>query len=145
MVPLRLMLPCLLSSLVVASVFSESATGWDRFQDIPRADEVNAASIESRRLVTPVGTRSVRWDLDAGLAFVRLDGAWTVVDLQGCAIRDDASDLEVPRATKRPRAENGRGRWGGPARGRQATRVVGCRKPTVLCNWMPTASPCSTS
>ena len=125
MVLFRLMLLCLLSSAIVEASVSANTSNWDRFNDIPRAREVNAASMESRRLVTPVGTRSVRWDLDAGLAFVRLDGEWIVVDLQTCEIREDASDLDVPRATKKSDGEGGRRRrWSGPARGRQATRVV---------------------
>ena len=125
MVLFRLMLPCLLSCFIVEASVSETTSNWDRFNDIPRAQEVNAASMESRRLMTPVGTRNVRWDLDAGLAFVRLDGEWTVVDLQTCEIREDASDLDVPRATKKSDGEGGRRRrWSGPARGRQATRVV---------------------
>ena len=125
MVLFRLMLPCLLSCFIVEASVSETTSNWDRFNDIPRAQEVNAASMESRRLMTPVGTRNVRWDLDAGLAFVRLDGEWTVVDLQTCEIREDASDLDVPRATKKSDGEDGRRRrWSGPARGRQATRVV---------------------
>ena len=124
MVLLRFMLPCLLSFCVVEASVSENASNWDRFNEIPRAAAVNAASMETRRLLTPVGTRNVRWDLDAGLVFVRLDGQWTVVDLRTCELREDASQLEVPRATKKARGQGGGGRWGGPARGRQATRVV---------------------
>jgi dipeptidyl-peptidase-4 len=125
MVLLRLTLLSVLCLSAAELSASESSSSWDRFNQIPRAAEVNAVSGEARRLVVPVGTRSVRWDLEAGLAFVRIDGAWAVVDLANCTVREDGDDLEVPRGEKKARDQNrGRGGWERPARGRQATRVT---------------------
>ena len=125
MVLLRLTLLSALCLLSVDLSASGSASIWDRFNEIPGAAEVNAVGAESRRLVVPVGSRTVRWDLEAGLAFVRIDGDWTVVDLAKCSVREDGADLEVPRGEKKAgNQRGGRGRWGGPARGRQATRVT---------------------
>ena len=128
---MRLRIPAVLSLLTLASLpaggvaASGSAVGWDRFQDIPGASEVQRAMASGRRLVRGGRTGQVLWDGEDNRVWLRADGAWTVVDL-AAGTEVDAEGLQRPpgdREEARPRGRRG-GMAGRPARGRQATRMT---------------------
>ena len=100
----------LLASLPVGGVVaSTSALGWDRFQDIPGASEVQRAMATGRRLVRGGRTGQVLWDGEANQVWLRSDGTWTVVDL-AAGTEVDSEGLERPRTEPeeaRPRGRRG--------------------------------------
>ena len=103
---------------------ADPGAGWDPFSEIPGADQVQRASTAGRSLIRPPRPRSVRWDLDRGLAFVRSGSEWLVVDLEQC-VRLTGDDLPSPprveASGEEPRTRRRGRRAAAPARGRQAT------------------------
>ena len=125
--PLRIMstavLSCCLLLTTGLALASPASISWDRYEDIPGADKVQAAQATSRRLVRSASGGSVRWDVENGRAWTRSGDQWVVLDL-ATGTEVDAADQDPPEAAERQRR---RGRRGGmvdrPARGRQATRM----------------------
>ena len=98
---MRLRIPVVLSLLTLASLpaggvaASGSPVGWDRFQDIPGASEVQRAMATGRRLVRGGRTGQVLWDGEDNRVWLRADGTWTVVDL-AAGTEVDSEGLQRP-------------------------------------------------
>lgn len=120
----RVSLPLALLVTGAPALAGGATAGWDRFEDIPGADRVQAAQATSRRLVRAPRSPEVRWDVPGGRAWVLEDGDWNVFELATGEVVDRGG-AEPPETAASPRRQR---RSGGmldrPARGRQATRMA---------------------